>query len=44
MPEQVEQLRQAIVPIAEIIATLRQYPLTNADEPDPSFHAFRGDG
>ena len=41
--EQVEQLRQAIAPIVEMIATLRNYSLTNADEPDPSFRAYRGE-
>ena len=42
--EQVEALRQAIEPIVETIATLRKYRLTNADEPDPVFRAYRGDG
>jgi hypothetical protein len=42
--EQVEALRQAIEPIVETIATLRKYRLTNADEPDPVFRAYQGDG
>jgi hypothetical protein len=42
--EQLDALCQATGPIVEIIATLQQYRLTNADEPDPIFRAYRGDG
>ncbi|HLZ08914.1 MAG TPA: hypothetical protein VKT80_10030 [Chloroflexota bacterium] len=42
--EQIESLCKAIEPVVEIISTLRKYRLTNADEPDPIFRAYRGDG
>jgi hypothetical protein len=40
---QTEQLRRAVRHLVEVAATLRAYPLTNADEPDPIFRAFRSE-
>ncbi len=36
-----DRLRRAVGQIVECAARLRTYPLANADEPDPVFHAVR---
>jgi hypothetical protein len=43
-PEQTEALQQAIGPIVDMAAVLRHFRLTNADEPDPIFRVYRGEG
>jgi len=40
-PAQLELVHQAIGELTEISGRLRAYPLTNADEPDPIFRAYR---
>ena len=41
---QIEAIRRALEPVVNQLTVLRQYRLTNADEPDPIFRAFRGGG
>lgn len=40
-PEQTEQVRRALSHLLDLGAKLKAYPLTNADEPDPIFRAYR---
>jgi hypothetical protein len=40
-PEEVGRICQAIGEVTEMSTRLRAYPLTNADEPDPIFRAYR---
>lgn len=42
--EQIEAIRRAVAPVVNQLTALRQYRLTNADEPNPIFRAFRGEG
>lgn len=42
--EHAPRLRDAARALREAIAELYAYPLTNADEPDPVFAAYRADG
>ena len=42
-PEELERLRKSLEGVAERAATLRQFPLTNADEPDFVFSAYRSE-
>jgi hypothetical protein len=41
---QVEAIRRAIEPVVNQLSVLRQYRLTNADEPEPIFRAYHGEG
>jgi hypothetical protein len=41
---QVEAIRRALEPVVNQLSVLRLYRLTNADEPEPIFRAFRGEG
>ena len=43
-PDQIEKLRQQVGQIEATVARLRAYPLTNADEPEPIFHATPAEG
>ena len=41
--EELERLRNGLDGVAERAEILRQYPLTNADEPDFVFSAYRSE-
>ena len=43
-PEQIGRLRESVRGLREAAAALYAYPLTNADEPDQVFAAYRGEG
>ena len=44
IPEhQRDRVRESIRNLREVAATLAKYPLTNADEPEPFFAAYRGE-
>lgn len=40
----VEKVRQQVLESIRTARRLRTYPLSNADEPDPVFHAVRSEG
>ena len=42
--DQIEQIRKQIEQLVEAGERLRTFRLTNADEPDPIFHAVREEG
>lgn len=42
-PEEIERLRKGLDGVLTRAATLREYPLTNADEPDFVFRAYRSE-
>ncbi len=42
-PEEIERVRKGLGGVLERAATLRNYPLTNADEPDFTFRAYRAE-
>jgi hypothetical protein len=42
-PEELERLRKGLEGVAERAATLRQHPLTNGNEPDFVFRAYRSE-
>ena len=42
--EQVAAMRRALEPVVDQLAVLRLYRLTNADEPEPIFRAYQGEG
>ncbi len=41
--EQMERVRDGVKGLRDVAAALYAYPLTNADEPDPIFAAYRGE-
>ena len=41
--DQRNRVRESIRNLREVADTLTKYPLTNADEPEPFFSAFRGE-
>lgn len=41
--EQMQRVRDGVQGLREAAAALYAYPLTNADEPDPIFAAYRGE-
>ena len=42
--EHAEKIRESVKGLRGAVAAMNAYPLTNADEPDPIFAAYRSDG
>jgi hypothetical protein len=42
--EQTDKIRESVKGLRAAVAALDAYHLTNADEPDPIFAAYRSDG